>query len=304
MTIASDEYKSQVGLDSLYIAEVTVDSSAAYTAETPSFLAPAAEASQEPTVNSTMQYADDTAFDTMVSEGETKVTLTITNLPVETLAKISGKRFDSTTGRLYDTSGTPPYCALMFRSKKSNGKYRYYSFLKGRFDVPKEAMKTDGEKSEPQTVQLNYTAIRTTHKFTVASGVTEGVKRVVGDEDTASFSATNWFATVQVPGAASISALALSSSVPVDDATAVDKAGNITLTFNNALQDDAVNSITLLDANNAVVASTVTLDATKKIVTIDPTASLAATTAHAVVYTVEDIYGQHLTGVLTFTTGA
>jgi tRNA(Arg) A34 adenosine deaminase TadA len=70
------------------------------------------------------------------------------------------------------------------------------------------------------------------------------------------------------------------------------------------LDAGVVNTVTLLDAANAPVAAAITLDATRKIVTINPDANLAATTAHAVIYAVEDIYGQHLTGVLTFTTGA
>ena len=52
------EYKSRVGLDSLYIAEVTADASGGITFGTPEYFAPAAEASLAPSVNSETQYAD------------------------------------------------------------------------------------------------------------------------------------------------------------------------------------------------------------------------------------------------------
>jgi phi13 family phage major tail protein len=299
----SGEYKSKVGLDRLYIAEVTADSSSAYTAGTPEYLAPAAEASLEPSTSFDTQYADDQAYDVSSSEGETKISLTVTGIPLETLAKITGRVFDETTGRMYDNGGVAPYFALSFRSLKSNGKYIYYQFLKGKFDMPKEETATKAEKAEPKTLQLTYTAIRTTYQFDLGD-INDSVKRVVGDEDTTNFSGTSWFTTVQVPGVASVSALALSTSTPADDASGVSKTANLTLTYNNALVDGVVNSVTLLDNTQAVVAAAVTLDATKKIVTIDPTASLAGSTAHTLVANATDIYGQTLTSVITFTTAA
>ncbi len=42
----SGEYKSRIGLDKLYIAEVTQDDANGYTADTPEYLAPTAEANQ------------------------------------------------------------------------------------------------------------------------------------------------------------------------------------------------------------------------------------------------------------------
>lgn len=301
---ASDERKSVVGVDSLYIAKVTQDDAAAYTTGTPEYLAPVAEISAEPSSNSEDQYADNQVIDTMSSVGSTAVNITVPDLTPEMYAKLTGSKFDSTTGRVYENEGVADYYALGYRSLKSNGKFRYFWFAKVQFGVPKEEAATKKDKPEFKSKVLVAKALKTIHKFTVESGVTDSVKRVWGDEDTLNFSATNWFDAVQTPGIASISALALSSSVPVDDATGVSKSANVTLTFNNALQDGAVDSITLLDAANAVVASAVTLDATKKIITINPTADLAGTEEHKAVYAVTDIYGQHLTGVLTFTTGA
>lgn len=205
MTINANEYKSRIGLDSLYVAAVDTDAASGYAAEAPEYLAPGAEASQEPAVNTATQYADDAAYDVMTSEGETKITLRITNIPPELYARITGAVFDVATGRVFDIAGTPPYYALGFRSLKSNGSYRYYWFQKGKFDVPKEEATTRGETPEPKLMELTFTAIKTTYEFDLGSK-TGGVKRVWGDEDTANFSATSWFAAVQTPeGAAPIS---------------------------------------------------------------------------------------------------
>jgi len=300
------EYKSKIGLDNLYIAEVTADSAAAYTAGTPAWLAPAAEANQEPSTAFQIQYADDQPYDVATSEGETKIGLTITGLDLETLAMITGKVFDGTTGRMYDNGGIAPFMALGFRSKKSNGAYRYYWFLKGKFDMPKEAVATLADKPDPKTLDLSFTAIRTVHQWSLGGGVTDSVKRVIGDDDTAAFDDTGWFTQVQVPGVATPSALALSSSVPTPDgATGVSKTANQTLTFNNALAADSINHILLIAKVDAIVeAASYALDATKKIVTIDPTGTLAGTTEYIITYAVTDIYGSTLKGALNFTTAS
>ena len=44
------------------------------------------------------------------------------------------------------------------------------------------------------------------------------------------------------------------------------------------------------------------LDATKKIMTLDPASNLTASTAYKIAYNVKDIYGQWLQGIVDFTT--
>lgn len=298
-----EQSKSKTGLQKLYIAEVLQDDAALYSAGTPEWLAPAAEAAQTPTTSSSTQYADDAPFEQLEAEAETKVDLTITGISLEMLAKITGKTFDATTGRIYDHKGTAPYFALSFRSKKSNGKYRYYQYLKGKFSVPGEEHATETDKPDPKTVKLTYTAIFSEHVFNLGAK-SETAKKVVGDEDADAFSGATWFSTVQVPGVASVEPLALSSSVPVDDATGVSRSADITLTFNNALVVASLSNILLLDNNSAVVTCAKSLDSTKKIATLNPDTDLAASTAHTIVIGgVKDIYGQTLTTIVTFTTG-
>ncbi|PKN87785.1 MAG: hypothetical protein CVU46_03130 [Chloroflexi bacterium HGW-Chloroflexi-8] len=302
MTIQSDEYKSVVGVDSLYIAAITQDTAAGYVAGTPEYLAPVAELRAEPAVNSETQYADNQAYDTMSSVGETLITAVITNIPAEMYAKITGQVFDSTTGRVYENEGAAPYFAFGFRSLKSNGKYRYYWFPKVKFSLPKEEQSTKADTPEFKTRELLITAIKTVYQFDLGD-INDSVKRVWGDEDTTNFSATNWFTTVQVPGVAAVDALALSSSVPADAATGVVVTANLTLTFNNVLTDAAVHNIALFDpSDGSLIAGAITIDATKKIITVNPTASLTAATPYLLTYAVEDIYGQNLAGSVNFTT--
>ncbi len=198
MVIAADEYKSTIGLDKLYYALITADSTSAYTAGTPKILAPAADASAEPNVSSTTEYADDQSYDTAVAKGETKITLTMTGIPLQTLAEITGCVYDAVNGLMYDDEAAPPDCVLLFRSQKSNGKYKYYEYLKGKFDIPKDVLKTLGASVEFQTIQTVFTAVRTVHQFALV-GKTKTLKRIVGDEDIAKFDGSGWFNAVTVP---------------------------------------------------------------------------------------------------------
>ncbi len=306
MTVNSDEYKSVVGIEDVYVALVTQDNASGYTAAVPEYFAPVSEASAEAENSQETQYADNQPFDVMTSEGVTKITLTTTNIPIEILAKYLGKVYNVASGRMFDQGGgaTPPDAALAFRAMKSNGKYRYFQYLKGKFSIPKDEAATKEAKATPKPQQIVFTAMNTIYAFNL--GTSSGsVKRIVGDEDATNFNGSTFFNAVQTPLIVAPSALALSSSVPADGATGVSKSADQTLTFNNALQADAIKNVTLLNATNQVVAAVVTLDATKKIITINPNADLAGSTAHTIVIGgVEDIYGQRLTAIVKFTTAA
>jgi phi13 family phage major tail protein len=299
-------YKSYVGVDNVYIALVSQDDASAYAAGTPQYLAPVMSIAQAPKVNSKVQYADDQPFDSMMSEGETEMDVEITGIPLADLATLLGRVYDQVNGMLFDNGGVPPYVALGFRSQKADGEYRYYWFLKGKFNSPSEDMSTKTDSPDPKSVKLKFIAIRTVHEFALSATVTDSVKRVVGDTSVAVFSETGWFTTVKVPVVGSPSALTCTPS-PADGATGVSKTNNLTLTFNNAIVADAEDGIVLIaTATQAIVACARTIDAARKVVTLDPTSDLAGTTDYIIVVPgVVDIYGQALAdAVYNFTTAA
>lgn len=302
MTVNANEFKPIVGLSELYIAQVTADSTTGYTVGTPIYLAPVAEASVKPAVDKATFYADDMAYDTASTEAETTIELTVSNIPAETLALITGKVFDTVSGRVFDIGGTPPYFALGFKSQKSSGGYRYFWFLKGAFTVPDEDYASKSDKIDFKTLKITFTAIRTIYPFDVGS-TNENTKRVMGDTDTTNFSATGWFTQVQTPTVVSPSAIALSSIVPADGATGIAVAADIVLTFNNALKSGMENNI-LLMTGTTVKACAKIIDTAAKVVTLNPTTNMAGSTTYAVVISgVTDIYNQVLADtVKTFTT--
>lgn len=204
--ISSGAYKSVVGLDSLHYALITSDSAAAYTAGTVKNLAPAATLKITGSKNTTVQYADDGVFDSSTSDGESSVEIEVTNVPLTLAAELTGSTFNATNGMLIEGSaGSAPEAALMFRSKKSNGKYIYVCYLKGKFALGDEEFQTLEATPAPKTRKLTFTAMSTIFKFATASGKTETVKSVRVDEDEVK-SATliaGWFTAVPVPATVS-----------------------------------------------------------------------------------------------------
>jgi phi13 family phage major tail protein len=287
------EKKSVIGLRDLYIALVTQDDADAYAADSPQAFAPAVNASHKPTSSSKTQYADDGVFDVMMAEGETEIALEVTAIPLDMLALVLGKEFDAATGRMFDNVGMPPDVALSFRSIKSNGSYKYFQYLKGKFSTPEEEQATKTDSPEPKTIKISFTAIKTTHEFEL-DGVTEGVKRVVGDEDAAGFDGSTWFDAVQVPVAGSPAAFTCTPS-PVDGATNQAVSVAIVLTFSNPLAGNVENGVALVrQDNSSAITLTRSLNAARTVLTLGHANLTAAKTYNIVLAGVTDMYGQVL----------
>jgi predicted secreted protein len=106
---------------------------------------------------------------------------------------------------------------------------------------------------------------------------------------------------LQVPVGVTPSALALSSSTPDDDAITISKTADLVVVFNNRLAANAEWGLVLATAVGVKVVLTPTVSTDRKTVTLAH-ASLAGTTLHLLSYGMVDVYGQHLEGIVSFTT--
>jgi hypothetical protein len=173
--------------------------------------------------------------------------------------------------------------------------YRYYWYLKGTFGGGSEEAKSREADVDAKTYELTFTAITTTHEWTVNTE-SNTMKRIFGDTANAAFNAEGWFNTVQTPDTvAAPAAIALSSIVPADEASNIAVSSAIVLTFNNPIAGDAVS---VISAGGDIVPVTKAYDAAKKILTITPNSNLTTNTTYIVaVAGVIDVYGQALAAV-------
>ena len=283
------------GVDKLYYALVTTDTSSAYAAGTPVALSPLKLAVQTPAANSKTEYFDNQPFLTFNSEGETKIKVEVAGMGLDVQAAILGKVYDVTNDSLYDNGGTPPDIALGFRAKNSDGTYSLYWFLKGNFKSWEEEAATETDSPDPKSLTLEFTAVRTVYQWALSASVTDSVKRRVSRK--AADMAT-WFNAVRVPVYSAPSALTCTPS-PADGAVGQATSVAITLTFNNALASGCENNIVLVRSSTAAIfAVTRSIDATRKIVTLTHAALTAAAIYLIVVPDIIDVFGQQLADVV------
>ena len=298
------KYGEFVGVDNLYYALITTDTSSEYIAGTPVYLAPVAEIAGSPEIDNTTTYYDNKAANNFVTEGKTELTITVANIPANVMATLLGKSYDEATGRVYDSGeATPPAVAVGFRYNMGANGYRYYWYLNGTFSGGTEDAQSKADKIEVKTYDLTYEAVTTSHEWTI-DGESTSLKRVFADTANNAFNAEGWFDQVQTPSTSSAPpAIALSSIVPADDATSVAVSSTVVLTFNNKIAED---NVTLISNAGVIVAATKSYDTTGKILTITPSTSLSAATSYIVsVAGVVDVYGQKLTAMATnFTTAS
>lgn len=217
------------GVDSLYVAEVTQDDANGYVCGTPMYLAPVAEVGKTTDSSSEAHYYDNKAMIVINSESADTITITMAPPELAKLSQIIGKSFDATTGMMVDSPRQNKYFALMYRTKGTDGKYRYVSRLKGQFTIPDETSATENEGTDANNSSVTYTGIYTEHEFTKGSynGVSwekSGAKGIVVDTRYGLADVSTFFEQVQTPDTIQT----LGNQIVLSADTATVAAGNST----------------------------------------------------------------------------
>ena len=298
MTIAS----VTIGLDKFHYAKLLTDTTTGVTYATPVLVSGIQEIGVKTNASIDTLYADDGPALNANSIGVQDLEIGMTSVDSATKVAWFGHTVDA-NGVIHEKiTDTPAVVAVGFRSLKTNGKYRYVWYLKGQFSLSDESYKTKEDKTSFNTPKFSGKFLR--RDF-------DQEYRVWVDEDDATVPASvieNWFNAVPVT-TTSPDALTL-ATVPVDTATAVVISANLTATYNNVIQDNQLTDdyFYIMKADDGTkIASAITIDTAKKVVTINPDANLAAATPYILVVSglVTDVYGQKLaagTTLVNFTT--
>jgi phi13 family phage major tail protein len=175
-----------VGLEDVYYATLTSDGSDGAVYGTPVKIAGAITANNKSGSNSATLFGDNKPMDTSSSLGGIELELSTADIPIETEAVLLGATV--TAGVIsYKSSDTPPWIALGFKGKKSNGAYRYIWLDKGKFRVPDDnyATQKDTVEYQPPTIMGNFVAREYDKEW-----------KKKADEDATGYQAatgTNWF---------------------------------------------------------------------------------------------------------------
>lgn len=243
------------GCDNLVYAEVIADDlNSIYAVDTVKPLAPVAEISKTVENSSETHYYDNVGMIIIRSEGSDEVTLTVPALPLATLAELTGKQVDPTTGAFIDGEAVEKYFAIGYRLRLTDGTYRYVWRLKGSFSIPDETSATENDGTDTNNQELTYTGVKTVTKFNTGGRA----KAVVVDERDGLCDVTTWFDSVQTPdtvGSLAISDVTALSVSPTTETVAVGASATITATVApttaNVIWRTSNNSVATV--NNGVV---------------------------------------------------
>jgi phi13 family phage major tail protein len=148
-----------VGLQDIVYAKLIKDDKTGVQYEEVKPFAQAITAQVETAQESATQYADNGPIAVITQIGETTLTLTVDEIPLDVLADILG--YELKNGVLiYKQDVVPPYVALGFKGNKSSGGMRYVWLYKGRFAVPSDEWNTKTDSPEFQNQEITGTFIR------------------------------------------------------------------------------------------------------------------------------------------------
>ena len=192
------------GVDSFYIAPVTKDDKDGYETGTPVYFQPVQEIGKTTDSSSEAHYYDNKALIVVNSESADTIAITMTPPMLDQLAQITGKSFDESTGMYVDGERQNNYFAIMYRTKGTDGKYRYVSRLKGTFNIPEETVSTENDGTDTTNTQVTFTGVYTAYEFNKGKKVGDtwqksAAKGIVVDERYGLVDFSTFFNQVQTP---------------------------------------------------------------------------------------------------------
>lgn len=192
------------GVDQFHVAKVTKDDATGYETETPVYWAPVQEIGKTTESSNEAHYYDNKAMIVVHSESADTISIVMAPPELKKLATMIGKSFDETTGMMVDGERDNSYYAISYRTKGTDGAYRYVSRLKGSFSIPEESNQTENDGTDTTNTTIEFTGIFTTHEF--EKGRYDGTKWIKGaakgivvDERYGLADTSTFFTTTQTP---------------------------------------------------------------------------------------------------------
>ena len=247
------------GVDQYHFAEVLQDDENGYVCGTPVSI-PVQEVGKTVEASSESHYYDNAPLLIINAEGADTITLVLAPPALEELSRMIGRSFDPQTGMMIETPRQNRYYAIMYRTKGTDGHYRYVSRLKGQFATPDQTVQTENNTTDTENTTFTFTGIYTMHEFakgtwdeSTGQWVKSKAKSITVDDRYKLVDFTNFFAQIQTPDT-------------------VTPAGSVSVT--GVSLAPSVVTINEIDANAQLVATVSPASATNKAVTYassDPT---------------------------------
>lgn len=149
-----------IGLDKLYYAKITEDSSGNETYGTPLQLAKAMKADLSVELAEATLYADDGPAEIVKEFKSGTLSLGIDDIGVTAAEDLTGAKLDDNHALISSSEDGGAPVAVGFRAKKANGKYRYFWLYRVVFGIPATNLATKGDSITFSTPTIEGTVIR------------------------------------------------------------------------------------------------------------------------------------------------
>lgn len=264
------------GIEKLYWAKLLADSLSAINYQTPLYLPGIKEFDMKPKTNTEKQYAENKLWDQASALDSVDVDITLASVENSMRALMLGQSVAAEGGVYAAQEDEAPYGALLYKATLRNGGYRYGVLYKGAFTLPDDSIK--GQEGKPQFIEpkMSATFQPTVYQITGSDGKKKSLWEWhvdTTDPNCPEGIADTWFTAVRFP---TVDSTAPTVTVtPADEAASVAASSNIVWTFDKAIDTSTVtkDNFMLLSGGTAI-GGTLNVDATGKIVTLDPTDNL------------------------------
>lgn len=162
------------GVEDLYFAEVLTDTDESFECGTPKRLSYTATIAKEVETSSETHFYDNAGMIVINAKGAETYTLTVAPPPLGILAEITGQAFDAQTGMMIEGVVKPKMFAIGYKTKGTDGYWRFVWKLKGQFAIPSEEVNTESNSIDTTNTELTFTAISTIHKFSYTDVLGDG----------------------------------------------------------------------------------------------------------------------------------
>ena len=151
--------KRQVGLKDFHVCKLVSDTpgvGASY--ESPVRIPGIISATMSTERSTENYYSDDMVEETFSSFNSITLEVEVSNLSQAERALLLGQTVVKGVSAAA-TDDNASEVGIMFRSKRTNGEYRYVALTKGKFVEPSESFATESDSLSPQTMTLTFTGI-------------------------------------------------------------------------------------------------------------------------------------------------
>lgn len=185
------------GVEGLVAAEIlTDDDDNGYTTGPVFAVAGVAEISKTTDSTNEAHFYDNMPAVVIANTSEDNITISVSAIPLDVLAEISGQIYDSATGSMIEGPRDFKYFAIGYKTKKTNGDEMYVWRYKGTFNIPDQTNTTENDSTDANGQEIVFTGISTTHKFAKTG---KGAKAMVVDCAKELADVSSFFTTVTTP---------------------------------------------------------------------------------------------------------